>query len=149
MCLEAAEAVMLSVVSCSGGSKDENHKPENLLTNDISNTSAGGSVSLLVCPHQRWHPPAPYVSAGKTTVAAVMQQKDGLVMSPTRLVVQVPSAENAASLCLLFLLEEEPQKEWLETLDNHKGWNEEEYCQLLQEKEGSGLLARMEFSKET
>ncbi|CAI8006132.1 Zinc finger ZZ-type and EF-hand domain-containing protein 1 [Geodia barretti] len=127
-----SEAVMLSVVSCSGGSKDENHKPENLLTNDISNTSA-----------------APYVSAGKTTVAAVIQQKDGLVMSPTRLVVQVPSAENAASLCLLFLLEEEPQKEWLETLDNHKGWNEEEYCQLLQEKEGSGLLARMEFSKET
>ena len=73
------------------------------------------------------------------------------MVSPTRLIVQVPPAENAASVCLVFLLEAEPKKEWLEALDTHRGWDKEEYCQLLQEKEGedgSGLVARMDFSKE-
>ena len=82
-------------------------------------------------------------------MAVVLQQKDDLIISPTRLVAQVPSAENAASVCLLFLLESGPEKDWLEALDSHKCWDKEEYCQWLQKnEEESGLIARMEFSKE-
>lgn len=87
-------------------------------------------------------------------MAIVLEEKDGHVMSITRLVVQVPSSENAATSCLLFLLEEEEdepdEKKRLESLETHKGWNKDEYSQWLEEtegKDGSGLIARVEFSK--
>jgi hypothetical protein len=130
-----AEAVQLSVVSCSGGCKDEGHKPENMVNNDISDSSA-----------------APYISAGShRAVTVVLREKESQSFFPTRLVVQVPSASNAATCCLLFLLDQEPDKAWLEGLASYEGWGRKDYTQWQQETEGgdaSGLIAMMEFSRE-
>ena len=143
--------MQLTVVSCSGGSKDENRKPENILSNDISNTSASehSPLWLMTLPSP---PSAPYVSSGgQRTAAVVLHQRDGLTISPTRLVVQVPSADNAATTCLMFLLEGEPEKSWLEALETHSAWDKEKYLHWLHEKnkEGNCLISRLEFSKDS
>lgn len=90
-------------------------------------------------------------SSGQRNVIVVLKEKDGKIFSPTRLVVQVPSASNAASSCLFFLLEQEPAQSWLEALSAYESWGKEEYSKWQKEKEGrdeNGLIALMEFSKD-
>ena len=90
----------------------------------------------------------PYVSANNhKTVTLVLRQKDGMVISPTRLLVQVPSSENAAQSCLIFLLAQEPSKAWLKELTHYEGSGKEQYHKWLRERDG--LIAQMEFSKDT
>lgn len=94
----------------------------------------------------------PYISsASNKTVTVILKEKDDQIFSPTRLVVQVPSTDNAASSCLLYLLEDNPKKEWLELLTSYERWGQEEYSKWLDETKGkdeSGLIALAEFSKE-
>ena len=40
LCVAAAECLKLSLVKCDGGQKDDSHRPECILSNDISNNSA-------------------------------------------------------------------------------------------------------------
>ena len=40
-CMQPAEPVKLKVIKSNGGEKDSDHKPQNLLTNDIAATSSG------------------------------------------------------------------------------------------------------------
>lgn len=95
---------------------------------------------------------APYVSsASHKTVTMVLREKNGRMFSPTRLVVQVPSTDNAATSCLVFLLNEEPEQAWLEELTSYEGWGQTEYSKWLGEtggKDNSQLIALLEFSKE-
>ena len=84
-------------------------------------------------------------------MTVVLREKESQSFFPTRLVVQVPSASNAATCCLLFLLDQEPDKAWLEGLASYEGWGRKDYTQWQQETEGgdaSGLIAMMEFSRE-
>ena len=74
-----------------------------------------------------------------------------MIISPTRLIVHVPS-DNASQSCLIFLLEQEPNEEWMKGLSNYEGWDKELYNKWLKETKGKdekGLIALMEFSKET
>ena len=40
LCVVSAECLKLSLVKCNGGQKDDSHRPECILSNDINNTSA-------------------------------------------------------------------------------------------------------------
>lgn len=95
---------------------------------------------------------APYISsASLKAVTVVLREKNDQIFSPTRLVVQVPSTDNAASFCLFFLLDDDPKKEWLEQLTSYEGWRQEEYSKWLEETKGkddSGLIGAAQFSKE-
>ena len=154
-----AEELRLSLVSCDGDQKDDTHRPDNILTNDISNNaasecppppSAGGSagVSHLLPP------PAPYVSAqGHPAVSVVVQEEEHHLMKITRLLVHVPSGDGAATSGLAFLVDGPVEKEWLEGLSSYDGWSRQDYNKWLQEtrgkEDGSGPVAFFEFSKDS
>ena len=95
---------------------------------------------------------APYVATSRT-VTVVLREKEKKIITPTRVVVQVPSSDNAATSCLVFLLEQEPDQSWLEGLSVYENWGQEEYNKWLRETEGrgdeSGLIAHIHFSKQT
>ena len=97
-------------------------------------------------------PTAPYISAGgHRAVSVVLREKEGQSFFLTRLVVQVPSASNAPTSCLLFLLDQEPNQAWLGGLASYEGWGWQEYAKWQQETEEgdtSGLIGMMEFSRE-
>ena len=84
-------------------------------------------------------------------MTVVLREKDGKAFSPTRLVVQVPSASNAATSCLFFLLEQEPDQPQLEALKAYENWGREDYNKWKEEEERrdeNGLIALTEFSKD-
>ena len=90
-------------------------------------------------------------AAGHSAVSVVLREEDGRSLTPTRVVVQVPSADNAATSCLLFVVEGEPEQAWLEGLSRYKDWGQEDYRKWLGEtngEDGSGLIALLEFSKD-
>ena len=90
-------------------------------------------------------------ATGHSAVSVVLREEDGRILTPTRLVVEVPSADNAATSCLLFVVDKEPEEAWLEGLSRYKDWGNEEYHKWLGEtegKDGSGLIARLEFNKD-
>ena len=90
-------------------------------------------------------------ATGHSAVSVVLREENGRSLTPTRVVVQVTSADNAATSCLLFVVEGEPEQAWLEGLSRYKDWGQEDYRKWLGEthgEDGSGLIALLEFSKD-